>query len=123
MPRSGSQPGRRDWREPSESIDRLVTNKVRPVGAALWGCLCRGLRLWHLRAGSVINGGGTGPGTEQWPFIAADSDVFAEPGKVLAFECPWYITGLGGFIVENQLLITGQGVEVFNRLPTGLVSL
>jgi Xaa-Pro aminopeptidase len=42
---------------------------------------------------------------------------------VLAFECPWYVTGLGGFIVENQLLVTGDGIEVMNRLPDGLIEL
>ena len=42
---------------------------------------------------------------------------------VLAFECPWYVTGLGGFIVENQLLVTSDGIEVMNRLPDWLIEL
>ena len=36
---------------------------------------------------------------------------------VLAFECPWHVTGLGGFIVENRLPVTSDGIEAMNRLP------
>ncbi|HCB53933.1 MAG: hypothetical protein ABR99_10155 [Rhodobacter sp. BACL10 MAG-121220-bin24] len=65
---------------------------------------------------------GLGPGTEEWPFISADSPVLAEDGMVLAFECPFYINGLGGFIIENQLLITKDGVENMNKLSIELYS-
>jgi Xaa-Pro dipeptidase len=41
---------------------------------------------------------------------------------VLAFECPFYINGLGGFIIENQLLITKDGVENMNKLSIELYS-
>jgi Xaa-Pro dipeptidase len=66
---------------------------------------------------------GAGLGSEDWPFISATSPVLAEPGMVMAFECPWYVTGLGGFILENQLLVTDDGIEVMNRLPEDLVEL
>jgi hypothetical protein len=42
---------------------------------------------------------------------------------VLAFECPWSVTGLGGFIVENRLLVTSDGTGVKNRLPDRPVEL
>ncbi|MFN4008321.1 MAG: M24 family metallopeptidase [Pannonibacter sp.] len=73
--------------------------------------------------GHFGHGLGASLGSEEWPFIAADSDVIAEPGMVLAFECPWYLTGLGGFILENQYLITETGAENMNRLPVDLVCL
>jgi Xaa-Pro aminopeptidase len=73
--------------------------------------------------GHFGHGLGAGLGSEEWPFISAASPVLAEPGMVLAFECPWYVTGLGGFIVENQLLVTKDGIEVMNRLPDALVEL
>jgi Xaa-Pro aminopeptidase len=60
-------------------------------------------------------------GSEEWPFISADSNVPIEPGMVLAFECPWYINGLGGLIIENQILITEKGPEVMNSLPIDLI--
>ncbi|WP_439528735.1 M24 family metallopeptidase [Pannonibacter sp.] len=73
--------------------------------------------------GHFGHGLGASLGSEEWPFIAADSDVVAEPGMVLAFECPWYLTGLGGFILENQYLITETGADNMNRLPTDLVTI
>lgn len=71
--------------------------------------------------GHFGHGLGTGPGTEEWPFISAESSVVFEPGMVMAFECPWYVDGLGGMIIENQLLITESGHEMMNSLPTDLV--
>jgi len=49
---------------------------------------------------------GTGPGSEEWPFISASGGAVLEEGMVMAFECPWYLTGIGGFIVEDQVEIT-----------------
>ncbi|SOE18138.1 Xaa-Pro aminopeptidase [Hoeflea halophila] len=71
--------------------------------------------------GHFGHGLGAGLGSEEWPFISARSDVIFEPGMVMAFECPWYIDGLGGMIIENQLLITDTGHEMMNRLPLDLV--
>lgn len=73
--------------------------------------------------GHFGHGLGAGLGSEEWPFIAADCPVAAEPGMVLAFECPWYLTGVGGLIVENQLLVTETGIETMNRLPEELIAL
>ena len=57
---------------------------------------------------------------EEWPFISADAELPLEPGMVLAFETPYYVTGIGGFIVEDLMLITEQGHESMNRLPYAL---
>lgn len=65
---------------------------------------------------------GTGPGSEEWPFIAAGSTETVSPGMVLAFECPWYITGLGGFIIEDQVEITADGPRSMNTLPRDLIT-
>ncbi len=43
-----------------------------------------------------------------------------QPGMVMAFECPWYIDGVGGMIIENQFLITDNGHEMMTKLPLGL---
>ena len=71
--------------------------------------------------GHFGHGLGAGLGSEEWPFVSAQSDVILEPGMVMAFECPWYIDGLGGMIIENQLLITETGHEMMNTLPLDLV--
>jgi Xaa-Pro dipeptidase len=73
--------------------------------------------------GHFGHGLGAGLGSEEWPFLSGQSDVVIEPDMVLAFETPWYVDGVGGMIIENQLLITADGHEIMNRLPSGLVSL
>lgn len=73
--------------------------------------------------GHFGHGLGAGLGSEEWPFLSRQSDVIIEPGMVLAFETPWYVDGVGGMIIENQLLVTPDGREVMNRLPCGLVCL
>lgn len=70
--------------------------------------------------GHFGHGLGASLGSEEWPFISAAADIPIEPGMVLAFETPWYIDGLGGFIIENQLLVTPAGHETMNRLPLDL---
>lgn len=57
------------------------------------------------------------------PFIAAQAHEPIEPGMVLAFETPIYIDGEGGFIIEDQFLITDRGAEPAWRLPRGLTEL
>jgi Xaa-Pro aminopeptidase len=61
--------------------------------------------------------------SEEWPFVASDSDVTLEPGMVMALEAPYYIDGLGGFIIEDQVLVTADGIENMNTLPHDLVEL
>ena len=70
--------------------------------------------------GHFGHGLGAGLGSEQWPFIAADEETTLQPGMVMAFECPWYIEGIGGMIIENQFLVTDNGHEMMNKLPIGL---
>lgn len=63
---------------------------------------------------------GTGPGSEEWPFISASATALVEAGMVLAFECPFYIKGLGGMILEDQIEITESGPVPMNRFPRDL---
>ena len=70
--------------------------------------------------GHFGHGLGAGLGSEQWPFISADEETKLQPGMVMALECPWYIDGLGGMIIENQFLVTDNGHEMMNTLPLGL---
>jgi Xaa-Pro dipeptidase len=63
--------------------------------------------------------------SEEWPYTAAESDAVLEPGMVMAFEAPWYIDGIGGFIIEDMLLITEEGAETLAgaRLSRDLLEL
>ena len=71
--------------------------------------------------GHFGHGVGASIWSEEWPFIAANSDATLEPNMVMAFETPWYIDGLGGFIIEDQVLITDTGCEVMSPLPHDLL--
>lgn len=67
---------------------------------------------------------GAGGFNEHWPFMAADADAVLEPGMVVAFETPWYVRGLGGFMIEDQYAIPQHGqARPEWRLPRGLVEL
>jgi Xaa-Pro aminopeptidase len=57
------------------------------------------------------------------PFIAAQADLAIEPGMVLAFETPFYVDGEGGFIIEDQFLITEAGAQAAWTLERELIEL
>ena len=60
---------------------------------------------------------------EEWPYIAAEShDVLLEPGMVMSFETPFYAEGIGGMIIEDQMVITETGADIMTRRPRELVS-
>ena len=71
--------------------------------------------------GHFGHGVGASIWSEEWPFISAEATAVAEPGMVLAFETPYYIKGLGGFIIEDQILITETGTEVIAPSSRALI--
>ena len=73
--------------------------------------------------GHFGHGVGASVWSEEWPFVSADATALAEPGMVLAFETPYYIRGLGGFIIEDQILITASGIDVMAPSPRDLIEL
>jgi Xaa-Pro aminopeptidase len=95
---------------PLSEVHRITTAAIRAHGFDSYA------------RGHFGHGLGTGPGSEEWPFIASDSTELVTPGMVLAFECPWYITGLGGFIIEDQVEITLDGPVSMNTLPRDLIA-
>ena len=96
---------------PLSDVHRVTQDAIRAAGFS------------DYTRGHFGHGLGAGLGSEQWPFISADATAIFEPGMVIAFECPWYITGLGGFIIENQVLITENGHEMMNTLPLDLIQI
>ena len=77
----------------------------------------------NYQRGHFGHGVGASIWSEEWPFIARDATATLEPGMVLAYETPWYIEGLGGFIIEDQLLVTDVGIEVMSPLSRALVQI
>ena len=71
--------------------------------------------------GHFGHGLGSSVFSEQWPFIAADSQVPIEADMVLAYEIPIEIIGIGAFNLEDQMLITANGAESMNSLPRKLL--
>jgi Xaa-Pro aminopeptidase len=67
--------------------------------------------------GHFGHGIGSSVWSEEWPYTGADSGVVLEPGMVMAFETPYYVKGVGGFIIEDQVLVTANGAETMNSLP------
>jgi Xaa-Pro aminopeptidase len=65
--------------------------------------------------------GGVAPGAEQPPFISATEERVFEPGMVICVESPLYVNGLGGFQVEDEIVITKNGIEVLNAFPRDMV--
>jgi Xaa-Pro aminopeptidase len=61
--------------------------------------------------------------SEEWPYTGPGVDIVLEPGMVMAFETPFYVDGVGGFIIEDQLLVTATGHETMNTLPYELLEL
>lgn len=126
------------WGEPSRDASELH-RMVEDAHAEALGALHPGARLADVHAaatrslreaglrsftrGHFGHGLGTGPFSEAWPFIAADSDAVAEPGMVLAVEVPLYVSGLGGFNLEDQVLVTSDSVEVMSEMSKSLMVL
>ena len=54
------------------------------------------------------------------PFLAQEAHDLIEPDMVLAFETPFYVDGEGGFIIEDQFVITETGAEPAWSLPRPL---
>lgn len=61
--------------------------------------------------GHFGHGVGASVFVEEWPFISADEPTEIEAGMVLAYELPWYIRGLGAFMLEDQFIIGADGAD------------
>lgn len=96
---------------PLASVYRAVAQTMWDAGFTTYG------------RGHFGHGVGASVWSEEWPFISADASAIAEPGMVLAFEAPYYINGLGGFIIEDQILITGTGIDVMAAMPRTLIEI
>lgn len=94
----------------------MLSDVYRAVSTTMWDA---GFSTYN--RGHFGHGVGASIWSEEWPFISADATAVAEPGMVLAFEAPYYIEGLGGFIIEDQLLITETGTEVMASTSRDLI--
>lgn len=57
-----------------------------------------------------------GPSTWEAPLITSSEERELEKGMILCIEVPLYIKGLGGFNIEDMVLITENGAEILSNL-------
>jgi Xaa-Pro aminopeptidase len=94
-------------------------NPLSAVHAAAQGRM-RALGYPDYNRGHVGHGIGSSIWLEEWPFIAADATVIIQPNMVFSYELPYYVNGIGAFIVEDQIVITENGPKSMNaNLPKG----
>lgn len=60
---------------------------------------------------------------EEWPYIAPDSDIIFKPGMVFSVELPYYNPNIGGFNIEDTIVITENGFEKFTDCPREIIEL
>lgn len=58
---------------------------------------------------------------EQPPFFAPGETRLLEAGMVVNIETPYYVKGLGGFQIEDMLLITPDGYEAMSSAARAMV--
>lgn len=56
-----------------------------------------------------------GPQTAEYPFINKTNTAKIEENMILTIEVPLYIKGIGGFNIEDMILITKEGCEVLSH--------
>lgn len=78
---------------------------------------------WFAR-GAVGHMVGIGPGSiEQPPKVSATEEEKLEPNMVMTIEVGVYVMGSAAFNIEDVILVTPQGHELFTKLPRDLIEL
>ncbi|MFI6456376.1 M24 family metallopeptidase [Streptosporangium amethystogenes] len=65
-------------------------------------------------------GHGIGLAVYEPPIVSPGVETALEPGMTFCFETPYYNLGWGGMMVEDTLVVTGDGAELFTRSPREL---
>lgn len=60
---------------------------------------------------------------EEWPYISPSSEIIFEPGMVFSVEFPYYNPHIGGFNIEDTIVITETGYEKFTDCPRQIIEL
>ena len=77
--------------------------------------VCREGAIPGFVRGHVGHSIGLGPG-EDVPILSPGNSGILKPGMVLCFEVPYYSSANGSFNLEDTLLITEEGCELFTHI-------
>ncbi len=93
-------------------IERMVSgNRFCDVFQAVMK-VCREGALPHYVRGHCGHTIGLGPG-EEYPMLNPDNEMIFQPGMVFCFETPYYSSKYGSYNLEDTLVITETGHELF----------
>jgi Xaa-Pro aminopeptidase len=116
-----SEEQRQIWQRMQQTMEALHA-AIRPgvVARDLWDTFVREFARHDMKPAIRFLGHGLGLSLHEEPFIAAHSEMVLEEGMVLAIE-PIYRIGEIGFHLEDNLIVTADGVEnMTSRLGTEL---
>ncbi len=60
---------------------------------------------------------------EEYPYVCATANEVFEPDMVLSIELPYYNPNLGGFNIEDTIVITETGFEKFTDCPRHIIEI
>lgn len=72
------------------------------------------------RRGHVGHSLGCNRFSEEYPFIAPDEKSIFEPGMIFCTEVPYYSSDNNSYNLEDTLLVTENGIELFSHLSPDL---
>ena len=101
---------------------RLAISQIKPgvpmreIYFAAFNCVRKYLHCYE--RGHTGHSISLGPSTTEEPVISASNTRLLEPGMILCVEVPFYIREVGGFNIEDMVLVTDTGYEVLTyRTP------
>jgi len=65
-------------------------------------------------------GHGIGIELHELPNIAPNDDTILEEGMIINIESPYYELGFGGMQVEDTMLVTNKGKELFTTIDNAI---
>jgi Xaa-Pro aminopeptidase len=105
------------------TLERLGPGvKMREIFEVALDAVRRSGLDWY-RRGHMGHTIGLCPAGEQPPFISATEEGVFEPNMVICLEAPLYVGGLGGFQIEEEILITKDGYEFMRALPRDMIEI
>ncbi|RUS48051.1 Xaa-Pro peptidase family protein [Cohnella sp. AR92] len=68
-------------------------------------------------------GHGVGMEVHEWPRLARNSNSILTPGMIVTVEPGIYLPGFGGVRIEDDVVVTNDGIKILTRSPKELIVL